>query len=254
MVKRKAVKTNAEADKNSAEAKEEILNYTIKVSCKNEKQKEFVNSLKDNHKEICFGVGSAGTGKTFLSLMMALKLLKTNSDKFKKIYIFVNPCESTRSLSIGFLKGTYEEKIEPYIQNSINNIQKILELSNNKDVNETVGTLISKGIINFEIINYVKGKTFENCICLVEEAEDLSKEDVLLLLTRKGGKNCKYIITGDDKQISRDDIRKHKSIAGLTYAAKVLNDLEEVSVTEFTVEDIVRDELITKIIKRFEEN
>lgn len=254
MVKRKTVKATAETNKNSAEAKEEILNYTIKVSCKNEKQKEFVNSLKDNHKEICFGVGSAGTGKTFLSLMMALKLLKTNSDKFKKIYIFVNPCESTRSLSIGFLKGTYEEKIEPYIQNSINNIQKILELSNNKDVNEIVGTLISKGIINFEIINYVKGKTFENCICLVEEAEDLSKEDVLLLLTRKGGKNCKYIITGDDKQISRDDIRKRKSIAGLTYAANVLKDLEEVSVTEFTVEDIVRDELITKIIKRFEEN
>ena len=152
------------------------------------------------------------------------------------------------------MKGTYEEKIEPYIQNSINNIQKILELSNNKDVNEIVGTLISKGVINFEIINYVKGKTFENCICLVEEAEDLSKEDVLLLLTRKGGKNCKYIITGDDMQISRDDIRKHKSIAGLTYAANVLKDLEEVSVTEFTTDDIVRDELITKIIKRFEEN
>lgn len=254
MVKRKAVKTSTETDKGSAEVKDEILNYAVKVSCKNEKQKEFVNSLKDNHKEICFGVGSAGTGKTFLSLMMALKLLKINTDKFKKIYIFVNPCESTRSLSIGFLKGTYEEKIEPYIQNSINNIQKILELSNNKDVNEIVGTLISKGVINFEIINYVKGKTFENCICLVEEAEDLSKEDVLLLLTRKGGKNCKYIITGDDKQISRDDIRKHKSIAGLTYAANVLKDLEEVSVTEFTTDDIVRDELITKIIKRFEEN
>ena len=254
MVKRKAVKTSTETDKGSAEVKDEILNYAVKVSCKNEKQKEFVNSLKDNHKEICFGVGSAGTGKTFLSLMMALKLLKINTDKFKKIYIFVNPCESTRSLSIGFLKGTYEEKIEPYIQNSINNIQKILELSNNKDVNEIVGTLISKGVINFEIINYVKGKTFENCICLVEEAEDLSKEDVLLLLTRKGGNNCKYIITGDDKQISRDDIRKHKSIAGLTYAANVLKDLEEVSVTEFTTDDIVRDELITKIIKRFEEN
>lgn len=254
MVKRKAVKASTEADKSSVEVKEDILNYTVKVSCKNEKQKEFVNSLKDCHKEICFGVGSAGTGKTYLSLMMALKLLKTNSDKYKKIYIFINPCESTRSLSIGFLKGTYEEKIEPYIQNSINNIQKILEQSNNKDVNEIVGTLISKGIINFEIINYVKGKTFENCLCLVEEAEDLSKEDVLLLLTRKGGKNCKYIITGDDKQISRDDIRKHKSIAGLTYAANVLKDLDEVAVTEFTTEDIVRDELITKIIKRFEEN
>lgn len=255
MVKKKTAKMVTESDGSPSDiCNAGLLNYTVKVSCKNEKQKQFVNAIKDAHNEICFGIGSAGTGKTYLSLTVALKLLKTNSDKFKKIYIFVNPCESTRSLSIGFLKGTYEEKIEPYIQNSINNIQKILEHSNNKETNEIIGKLLSKKIINFEIINYVKGKTFENCICLVEEAEDLSKEDMLLLLTRKGGKNCKYIITGDDKQISRDDIIKKKSIAGLTYAANVLEDLDEVSVTKFTTEDIVRDELITKIIKKFEAN
>lgn len=254
MVKVKTVKAAIKSNSVTEEIKDDFSHYSIKVSCKNEKQKEFVNSLKDNHKEICFGVGSAGTGKTFLSLTVALKLLKANPDKYKKIYIFVNPCESTRTLSIGFLKGTYEEKIQPYIQNAINNIQKIFELSNNKESDKLVGTLMIKGVINFEIINYVKGKTFENCICIVEEAEDLSKEDILLLLTRKGGKNCKFIITGDDKQISREDIKKHKSIAGLTYAANVLKDLEEVSVTEFTTDDIVRDELITKIIKRFEEN
>ena len=114
--------------------------------------------------------------------------------------------------------------------------------------------MIDKGIINFEIINYVKGKTFENCICLVEEAEDLSKEDILLLLTRKGGHNCKFVISGDDKQISRMDIRKNKSIAGLSYAAKVLSVLDEVAVTEFTNNDIVRDKLITKIIELFDNN
>lgn len=253
MAKKRVIKTTNETENVQLESKKSLLNYTVKLTCKNEKQKQFINAVKNNQKEICFGVGSAGTGKTYLSLAIALKLLKTNSDKFKKIYIFVNPCESTRSLSIGFLKGTFEEKIEPYIQNSINNIQKILESSNNKETNKTIGELLANKIINFEVINFVKGKTFEDCICIVEEAEDLSKEDVLLLLTRKGGKNCKYIITGDDKQISRDDIRKRKSIAGLTYAANVLKDLEEVSVTEFTTEDIVRDELITKIIKKFEE-
>lgn len=234
--------------------RESVIDYKIKLSCKNNRQKDFVNSLKDNSKEICFGVGAAGTGKTYLSLATSLKLLITESERFKKIFIFVNPCESTHSLSIGFLKGTYEEKIEPYIQNALNNIRKILEASGNTDCDCLLGNLITKGIINFEIINYVKGKTFENCICLVEEAEDLSKDDILLLLTRKGGHDCKFVINGDDKQISRTDIRKNKSIEGLNYAARVLSPLDEVAVTEFTNDDIVRDKLITKIIELFSKN
>jgi len=234
--------------------RESVIDYKIKLSCKNNKQKDFVNSLKDNSKEICFGVGAAGTGKTYLSLATSLKLLITESERFKKIFIFVNPCESTHSLSIGFLKGTYEEKIEPYIQNALNNIRKILEASGNTDCDCLLGNLITKGIINFEIINYVKGKTFENCICLVEEAEDLSKDDILLLLTRKGGHDCKFVISGDDKQISRTDIRKNKSIEGLSYAARVLSPLDEVAVTKFNNDDIVRDKLITKIIELFNKN
>jgi len=234
--------------------RESVIDYKIKLSCKNNKQKDFVNSLKDNSKEICFGVGAAGTGKTYLSLATSLKLLITESERFKKIFIFANPCESTHSLSIGFLKGTYEEKIEPYIQNALNNIRKILEASGNTDCDCLLGNLITKGIINFEIINYVKGKTFENCICLVEEAEDLSKDDILLLLTRKGGHDCKFVISGDDKQISRTDIRKNKSIEGLSYAARVLSPLDEVAVTKFNNDDIVRDKLITKIIELFNKN
>ena len=77
---------------------------------------------------------------------------------------------------------------------------------------------------------------------------------MLLLLTRKGGKHCKFIVSGDDRQVSRDDIKKKKSIPGLTYAADKLSILDEVSVTEFTTEDIVRDELISKIIEIFEKN
>lgn len=252
MAKKKAVTKNIPSE-TPIPILDTNVDYTIKVVCKNEKQKSFVNSIKNIRKEICFGVGSAGSGKTFLALATALKMLKTNTD-YKKIYVFVNPCESTRTLSIGFLKGTYEEKIEPYIQNTINNIEKILEISGNKEPKSIVTSLLSKQILNFEIINYVKGKTFENCICIVEEAEDLSKEDMLLLLTRKGGKHCKFIVSGDDRQVSRDDIKKKKSISGLTYAADKLSILDEVSVTEFTTEDIVRDELISKIIEIFEKN
>ena len=122
--KKASAKTNdsVQIEKSTVKEKEIIIDYKIKLNCKNGKQKEFVNSIKDDAKEICIGIGSAGTGKTYLSLATALKLLITENERFKKIYIFVNPCESTHSLSIGFLKGTYEEKIEPYIQNALNNI------------------------------------------------------------------------------------------------------------------------------------
>ena len=234
---------------------EEILlpYYKISIKCLNNKQKEFVNSLKKKEHEICFGTGSAGTGKSYLSFSVALSLLKTN-ENFKKIIIFVPTCESTKELSMGFLKGTLEEKSEVYKQNSYNTLIKILETSGNNNSKEIINEMISKKIIEFEFINFVKGKTFSNCICVLEEAEDLSKEDMLLLLTRKGGENCKMFISGDDKQISRSDLRNRKERSGLKFAANVLKTMNEVSVTEFDVNDIVRDKLLTEIIKRFEEN
>lgn len=242
--------------KKTNEAKNEILlpDYKISVKCLNQKQKDFVNQLKNETKEICFGTGSAGTGKSFLSFSVALSLLKTNNDKYKKIIIFVPTCESTKELSMGFLKGTLEEKSEVYKQNSYNTLLKILEMSGNNNAKEIINEMISKKLIEFEFINFVKGKTFSDCICVLEEAEDLSKEDMLLLLTRKGGDTCKMFISGDDKQISRSDLRNKKERSGLKFASKVLETMNEVSVTEFCVDDIVRDKLLTEIIKRFEEN
>ena len=77
---------------------------------------------------------------------------------------------------------------------------------------------------------------------------------MLLLLTRKGGNTCKMIISGDDKQMSRTDLKNKKQLTGLRFASNVLRTMKEVSVTEFTNEDIVRDPLLSEIIKRFEEN
>ena len=89
---------------------------------------------------------------------------------------------------------------------------------------------------------------------MLEEAEDLSKEDMLLILTRKGGDTCKMFISGDDKQISRSDLRNRQERSGLRFAANILSDMKEVSVTEFNTDDIVRDKLLTEIINKFEKN
>ena len=201
-----------------------ILNYKIDVKCKNQKQKEFYLDLKNDKKEICFGVGSAGTGKSMISIWYALEELK-KGDKYKRIVIFVPTCEASKTLSLGYLKGTLDEKTEVY----------------NK--------LIDYDFIVFEFLNFCKGKTYDDSIILVNEAEDFSNSDMLLLLTRIG-KNSKLIITGDEKQVSRSDI-KNKENSGLIHAITHLNHLEEVAITEFTDDDIVRNELITKILKNW---
>lgn len=231
-----------------------IPNYKLTIKCQNQKQKEFVKTIKDLNKEICFGIGSAGTGKTYLSIATALSLLKDDTNDFEKIVIFLVTCESTKELQLGYLKGELDTKLEPYKQNSINTIEKILTNSGNTNSKKITQDLIEKGFIEFDLINFIKGKTYENCICILEEAEDLAREDMKLILTRKGGKTCKMVCTGDTKQINRKDLVKNKDKSGLRFSADILQDMQEVSITEFNNEDIVRDKLLTEIIKRFEKN
>lgn len=256
MTRKKIQKSYEQTDiKNISLKKEDKgLDYKLSIKCKNERQKEFIKSIRDPKNEICFGVGSAGTGKTWLSLSAALQLIKDESLPYKSIVIFIPCLESVTALKMGYLKGDLDDKTKCYKQNSFNNMIKILDLSGNQNSKDIVSSLIAKNIIQFEFINFVKGKTFENCICILEEAEDYSKEDILLLLTRKGGNTCKMIISGDDKQMSRTDLKNKKQLTGLRFASNVLRTMKEVSVTEFTNEDIVRDPLLSEIIKRFEEN
>ena len=119
---RKTTKTAADS-----KTENKIPSYKVAIKCQNSKQKEFVKSIKDLDKEICFGIGSAGTGKTFLSMATALSLLKDSSNEFNKIVIFLVTTESTKELQIGYLKGMLEDKILVYQQNSINTIEKIFK-------------------------------------------------------------------------------------------------------------------------------
>lgn len=233
---------------NISNYKGNFLEFKADVKCKNIRQKEFYLKLKDGNNTINFGFGSAGTGKSMISIWYALEEISKN-DKYKKIIIFVPTCEASKTLSLGFLKGTLEEKTEVYKASDKNTIIKILNLNGNLNSEYILEKLLEKNIIEFEFLNFCKGKTYDNSIILVNEAEDFSQDDMLLLLTRIG-ENSKIIITGDERQVSRSDL-KNKNKSGLLYAIEKLENMEEVSTTYFSDDDIVRNKLITKILKNW---
>lgn len=230
---------------NDVQQTDERYAYNIKIKCKNEKQKQFLNILKNQKNEICFGVGSAGSGKSYISLSYALQMLK-NNNKFNKIIIIV-PTIEAGNMNLGFLKGTLEEKIAPYVEADSYTMEKILTNSGCANAKQVVKNLIKTEQICYELVNFARGKTFDNCIMLINEAENYSKEEMLLLLTRIG-ENCKIICTGDEKQMDRKDIKKSKEKCGMAYAYDKLSSLEEVDGITFNDGDIVRNPLITKIL------
>lgn len=223
------------------------LNYKINLKCKNQSQKLLHNLIKS--KEITFAIGSPGSGKSFISLTTALELLK-GENAYNKIIIMVPTCEASSYLSIGLLPGSYDEKIAPYLEADTYTMEKILNLSGNVSSKKSINDLIKCGLVDFQLVNFARGKSFDNCILLINESENYSKEEMLLLLTRMGD-NCKMIISGDKEQMDRKDLKKNGNQCGLMYAVEHLKDMEEVGVVEFTIDDIVRNPLISKIINNW---
>ena len=229
----------AEIQENKANLLDSIK---VNIKAKNEKQKLYKKYLKDTTKQIVIGSGSPGTGKSFLSLAYALKALKEK--EFDTVRILIPTCEASSKLAIGFLPGDLESKIQPYKECSLYNIAKVLEKSDCLDSKKIASSLIESGKIDFELISYIRGKTFDNTLLLVEEAENLSPEELLLVMTRIG-ENSKLVISGDPRQADR----KYTNKCGLSHAIDKLLEMEEVAVVKFTDDDVVRNTLITKILK-----
>jgi len=226
------------------------LSFKLEIKCKNEKQKDFLNVMKNKNHQVCFGIGAPGTGKSYISLAFALKELK--ECKYSSIVMIVPTAPAGGlDLNLGYLKGDFEDKTRPFKECDEETIAKILKNSGNGDSQIMAKNLINGGYIRYEFINYVLGKTFDDALILVNEAEQYTKENMKLLLTRLG-ENSKVIITGDCEQVNRRDIVSKKAECGLAYAASHLESLPEVGITEFTREDIVRNPLITKILDNWD--
>jgi len=206
-------------------------NYTFKeVEPLNFIQGEYLDAIK--HNDIVFGIGSAGTGKTFIAASYAASELFHR--RIDKVILTRPNVETGRGL--GFLPGTLEEKYAPYLLPFDSIFTKALGKGfyeyclKNKDIEPTP-------------LGFLRGTTFDNCIVLVDEAQNCSKEEMKMLLSRIG-KNCKMILSGDTEQ---SDIPN----SGLEDAVTRLEGISGIEVIEFLDEDIVRSAICKKIIMAY---
>lgn len=230
----------------SGTPKERNLNFKVNLKCKSTKQKEFFNILRDRDKEIVFGVGSAGAGKTYVAMSEALQELRDGlCDKI----LFVTPTTEAGSAAtrIGLLPGTAEEKVAPYVENMRDTITKIMKTGGNYHPEEIAKNLIKDGLVEVKLMNFARGTTYDNAVVIIDEGENFSRSEMLLLLTRIG-ENTRYFILGSEKQCDRKDI-KLDGKSGMMYALDKISVLDEVGSVEFTDDDVVRNPIISKILK-----
>lgn len=207
-----------------------------RLKCRNKKQKEVANLINDH--EIVIISGPSGTGKSYVSIAKAIDLLKSPDTPYKKILISKPAVESGEKL--GFLPGDLLEKMEPHVASSVDIVDKIIgEVSRKK--------LVEDGVIVIEALAFIRGKTIDNAILIMEEAQNMSPGEIKTLLTRIG-ENAKFIISGD---IDQSDKYRDVRDSGLYDVMIRHKNIEEIGFFEFLVDDIVRNPIISKILKNY---
>jgi phosphate starvation-inducible PhoH-like protein len=209
----------------------------VELKAKNPNQKLFASFIED--KEIVICSGPAGTGKTYVACAQALKLFK-NDQRYKKIYI-VKSVTTLKDEEIGFLKGTLDEKMEPYIYSFIHNFEKIVGRSITKSLRDN-------GSIEVMPIAFLRGINFDDCIVLIDECQNITHDNMRTIMTRIGT-NCKMIFLGDTGQI---DLKMKKN-SSLPMIMEKFSKIEEFGCIALSDEDIVRNPLIKKIEQVFNE-
>lgn len=206
----------------------------IVVNPRNEMQARYIMALES--KDLVFSTGPAGTGKSYIALAYAAKLLEEG--KIEKIIVTRPLVESGES--IGALPGEMEEKMEPFFRPARDILNEVMESSSYVDY------LIKSRKIELNPVEFLRGSTFKKSMIIVDESQNLTKQQMKLLLSRIGG-GCKVVCNGD---VEQSDLG-HRSIDGMTDAINKLSNIEEVEIIEFCDEDIVRSKLAKKIIMAY---
>ena len=203
------------------------------IKVKNVTQFKYIETIENS--TITFGIGPAGTGKTFLAVASAVKMY--TDEKIKKIVLTRPAVEAGERL--GYLPGDLSQKIDPYLVPLFDSLEYFFG-------NETLQYLIEKRNIEIVPLAYMRGRTLNNACIILDEAQNATVSQIKMFLTRLG-EDSKMIITGDETQIDLNN----KDFSGLKKTRKSLTNIEEISVVEFKNSDIVRNKIVSKILEVF---
>ena len=222
---------------------EEILNSSddvlvfgnrgILVKPRTHNQRKMVASIEDN--DMVFAIGPAGTGKTYTSVALAVRALKNK--EVRKIILTRPAVEAGENL--GFLPGDLKEKLDPYLQPLYDALQDMINP-------EKLAEYMESGVIQIAPIGFMRGRTLDNAFVILDEGQNATESQMKMFLTRMG-KSAKFIITGDVTQV---DLPKNQR-SGLKKAIQVLDDTKGIAIIFLDEQDVIRHQLVKKIIKAF---
>lgn len=206
------------------------------VKCKTVGQRLYVDSIKKN--AVVFGIGPAGTGKTYLAVCLAVQAYKQKqADKI----ILTRPAVEAGE-KLGFLPGDLQTKVDPYLRPLYDALEEMLG-------NESYLKLMERGIIEVAPLAYMRGRTLSNAFIILDEAQNTTREQMKMFLTRLG-EGSKMVVTGDLTQI---DLPAGKA-SGLEHAAGVLKDVDGIAAVYLTDNDVVRNPLVASIVRAYEKD
>ena len=204
------------------------------IKCKTVGQKRYVDAIKKSG--VTFGIGPAGTGKTYLAVCLAVQAMKQK--QVEKIILTRPAVEAGEKL--GFLPGDLQTKVDPYLRPLYDALQEMLGLEN-------YTKLMERGSIEIAPLAYMRGRTLSNAFIILDEAQNTTREQMKMFLTRFGD-GSKMVITGDNTQV---DLPDGKS-SGLEHAAHVLKDVDGIDIIYLSDKDVVRNPLVMKIVRAYD--
>lgn len=213
-----------------------ITSHSKPIKCKTIGQKAYVDAINKN--TIVFGVGPAGTGKTYLAVALASVAFKNK--EVEKIILTRPAVEAGERL--GFLPGDLQSKVDPYLRPLYDALQEMFGMENYQK-------LMERGSIEIAPLAYMRGRTLNNAFIILDEAQNCTKEQMKMFLTRLG-ENSRMIITGDVTQI---DLPEGKT-SGLKHAVSILKGVDDIAICQLTHKDVVRHPLVMQIIKAYTKN
>ena len=223
--------------KTKNDAAKDVVVYNISgkpIKGRSENQQKLIDAYAKD--DMVFAIGPAGTGKTYLSIALAVKALKEKTAK--KIILSRPAVEAGEKL--GFLPGDMKEKIDPYLQPLYDALEDMIPAVKLQDMME-------KNIIQIAPLAFMRGRTLSDAVVILEEAKNTTSAQIRMFLTRMGW-NTKMIITGDLTQIDLP----HGTTSGLREAINILKDIEGISFINMDDKDIVRHKLVTRIVKAYD--